>query len=217
MNAEEAMQANRGKRRRAAPTPQELEAQLAPMQSAVKWALLGLVIERQGHGYELARRFEEAYSGLLSLSSSSYVYKALGTLERRGWIEALPDEQMRGVRKTRYRSTVPGEDAFQQHLLDQLMGVDRCGALFLRKLAVFAHEPERVLYIIKRSERACASGNGTLPSAHRGGGEVDATGALAARLHAQGRELALTAMITWLQYARGEIDAHAEKDGSAVR
>ena len=31
----------------------------SPMQSAVQWALLGLVIERPSYGYELVKRFED--------------------------------------------------------------------------------------------------------------------------------------------------------------
>ena len=39
------------------------------MRSIVNWAVLGLVIERPGYAYELAKRFECAYEGALSLSS----------------------------------------------------------------------------------------------------------------------------------------------------
>jgi hypothetical protein len=42
----------------AATGPQELEATPASLQSAVKWASLGLVIERPDHGCEPARRFD---------------------------------------------------------------------------------------------------------------------------------------------------------------
>src|ERR1700731_241869 len=61
--------------------------QQAPMQSLVNWALLGLVIERPSYAYELAQRFERTYEGVLSLSSISHVYTALGTLRDRSLVE----------------------------------------------------------------------------------------------------------------------------------
>jgi DNA-binding PadR family transcriptional regulator len=43
------------------------------MQSPVNWALLGLVIERPSHAYELAHRFDRTYDGALSLSEPPWV------------------------------------------------------------------------------------------------------------------------------------------------
>src|ERR1700760_582056 len=65
-------------------------AAVAPMQSPVNWALLGLVIERPSYAYELAVRFERTYEGALSLSSVSHVYTALATLRERGLVEEIP-------------------------------------------------------------------------------------------------------------------------------
>jgi len=43
----------------------------APMTSEVNWALLGLIIERPSYAYDLGKRFERTYDGVLSLSSTS--------------------------------------------------------------------------------------------------------------------------------------------------
>jgi DNA-binding PadR family transcriptional regulator len=63
----------------------------APMRSEVNWALLGLVIERSSYAYELARRFERTYDGVLALSAVSHVYTALETLRSRGLVEYITE------------------------------------------------------------------------------------------------------------------------------
>ncbi len=68
-----------------------------PMHSAVNWALLGLVIERPSYAYELARRFERAYEGALSISSVSHVYTALAALRARSLVEESPGPGLTAV------------------------------------------------------------------------------------------------------------------------
>jgi DNA-binding PadR family transcriptional regulator len=75
------------------------------MHSPVCWALLGLVIERPSHAYELAQRFDRTYEGVLALSSVSHAYKALATLESRSLIEEVPGTRAGRLPKPRYRAT----------------------------------------------------------------------------------------------------------------
>jgi DNA-binding PadR family transcriptional regulator len=75
------------------------------MHSPVCWALLGLVIERPSHAYELAQRFDRTYDGVLALSSVSHAYKALATLESRSLIEEVPGTRAGRLPKPRYRAT----------------------------------------------------------------------------------------------------------------
>jgi PadR family transcriptional regulator, regulatory protein AphA len=204
------MAVKRGGGEAAAIGPQKLEARLAPMQSAVKWALLGLVIERPVHGYELARRFDRDYGDQLALSGVSYVYRALDALQRRGLIDALPEEPARRLPKIRYRATEKGEIAFQQHLMGEMIDVGHRRRLFFRKLACFAAQPERALEIVTRVERASlAQKDRTLPITSAQPSVSSEPHALAARFHAEGRRLALTATLAWLQYAREELEALA--------
>lgn len=210
------MQPKRGVGDARMPEPHALEAKLAPMRSAVGWALLGLVIERPSHGYELAARFRSDYEDLLALSDVSYVYRALEMLERRGWIEPLPDDgQPRRAKKTSYRSTESGEDAYQEHLIAQMTAVDQDGRLFARKLGVFAHRPKRALAVIEHAERACVAHGQQPPATEPDRAASGDPGALAARLHADRRRRALTATVAWLQFARGEIEALAHNGGLA--
>jgi hypothetical protein len=54
----------------------------AAMRSPVGWSVLGLLVQRPSHGYEVAKRFESTYGEELKLSSVSHVYPVLNA-----WIE----------------------------------------------------------------------------------------------------------------------------------
>jgi DNA-binding PadR family transcriptional regulator len=178
------------------------------MQSAVHWALLGLVIERPSYGYELAQRFESAYQGMLHLSGISYVYTALDTLQRRSMIEEIPGTRAGRQPKPRYRATDEGVRAYQARLTEQIQENLRRARLFARQLAVFAQEPEMGLEIIERYGQACLdeAGGATMPSDDQ---PVDAISALAARLVSEESRLSLEAKLPWVEYARREFKALA--------
>lgn len=178
-----------------------------PLQSAVQWALLGLVIERPSYGYELATRFERAYGEALRLSSVSYAYTALQGLEQRGLIEEVARSEGRQP-KPIYRATREGVEAFQEQLACEVSEERRRSRVSARKLAVFAGEPELGLRVIVRIREAC------LKEAVRswpGGGvaeaELDSAGQLAARLAAEESRLAIDAKLAWLDYAARELRA----------
>ena len=57
------------------------------MRSPINWAVLGLLIERPGHAYELFQRFDSAYAGAIELSSNSQINGALKALRERALIE----------------------------------------------------------------------------------------------------------------------------------
>jgi len=185
----------------------------SPMQSAVQWALLGLVIERPSYGYELAQRFEVAYQGMLHLSGISYVYTALDTLQRRGMIEEIPGTRSGRQPKPRYRATADGVDSYKERLSAQIQEDFRRSRLFARQLAVFAHEPDVALEIIERYSEACleeASDASIPPPGEHAG---DAVAGLAARLVSEESRLAMDAKLPWVEYARREFKALvADKD-----
>ena len=53
-------------------------ASCAVLRSQVACAVLGLVIEKPSHGYEIGQRFERRFGGFLSVGRSS-IYAALGS------------------------------------------------------------------------------------------------------------------------------------------
>lgn len=86
---------------------------------AVKHALLGLLLERRGYGYDLMRRLEERLGPAWQLNPST-VYAALDQLEEDGWIVAgEPPRQepvareRRRVRRVVYEVTAEGVAAFE--------------------------------------------------------------------------------------------------------
>jgi len=181
----------------------------SPMQSAVHWALLGLVIERPSYGYELAQRFEHAYAGMLQLSGISYVYTALDTLQCRRMIEEIPGTRTGRQPKPRYRATTEGVRSYQQRLIVQMREDFRRSRLFARQLAVLAQEPEMALDVIEHYGQECLAEAGDTPlPALRGDCEDAATG-LAARLVSEERRLAIESRLPWIDYARREFRALA--------
>jgi DNA-binding PadR family transcriptional regulator len=98
--------------------------QTPPMHSQVNWSLLGLVIKRPSYAYELAKRFERTYDGVLSLSSVSHIYTALASLKDRSLIERVPGTGSEAQRKPIYKATAHGIEEYRGWLLGQL-GEDR--------------------------------------------------------------------------------------------
>jgi DNA-binding PadR family transcriptional regulator len=186
---------------------------VAPMQSAVHWALLGLVIERPSYGYELAHRFEHAYAGMLRLSGVSYVYTALDTLQRRGMIEETPGTRGGRQPRPRYRATPEGVCDYKEHLIAQIGEDFRRSRLFARQLAAFAHHPELGLEVIERYGQACLREAGDAPMPSAGDAALDAVSGLASRLVCEEGRLTTEAKLPWVEYARREFKGLA---GSAL-
>ena len=42
------------------------DGNVSAMRSSINWAVLGLLIERPAHGYDVFRRFDDAYAGAIS-------------------------------------------------------------------------------------------------------------------------------------------------------
>jgi DNA-binding PadR family transcriptional regulator len=179
------------------------------MQSAVHWALLGLVIERPSYGYELAHRFEHAYAGMLQLSGISYVYTALDTLQFRGMIEEIPGTRMGRQPKPRYRATSDGVRDYRERLILQMREDFRRSRLFARQLAVLAQEPEMALDVIEHYGRACLAEAGETPLSLTPDACTDVVSSLASRLVSEERRLTVEARLPWIDYARREFKALA--------
>jgi DNA-binding PadR family transcriptional regulator len=179
------------------------------MRSPVGWALLGLLIERPGYGYDLVQRFERTYGDALELSSPSQIYTALKGLEQRSLIELLPSEDTGtdALRqpKPRYRATPEGLNRYQDRLISQVHEERRRSRLFARQLAIL--DPHAALTVIERYEESClqeptrALSERSLSSS--GGG----TSAFASRLIAEESRLATGTTLQWIEYARRELEA----------
>lgn len=185
----------------------ERDAQAGPMQSQVNWALLGLVIERPSYAYELARRFERTYEGVLTLSSVSHAYTALATLRERALIEELPGTRLGRQPKPHYQATDRGLEDYGQWLVGQVHEDLRRQRLFVLALATFTRDPQMALEILTRYEQACLVEAGSMTIKSRETGCAGGAPELAARLLAEEGRLALGAKLAWVEYARRELKA----------
>jgi DNA-binding PadR family transcriptional regulator len=174
------------------------------LRSPIAWALLGLVIEAPGHGYELAQRFKHAYGGMLSLTYNNHVYKLLPILQARDLIEEIspPAEEKAApnrLPKLHYRATERGVLAYQEWLLAQMEDQRQRSRLFARQIAML--EPQAALDVLDEYERECLADADEVPPAE------GIREALAERLVEGEEQTTLEVRLSWIKYARSELEA----------
>ncbi len=195
------------------------DAGTGAMRSPVNWAVLGLAIERPSYGYEILQRFERNYGELLKLSSPSQIYSALDSLREREMIEAT-SEPAPGVAsrqpKLHYRATEEGVRRYQEHLVGQAEEDRRRSSLFARELAALA--PEDALAVLGHYEQMCLARATKARPQDVEPAAPDASTTLADRLAAEEERLSMETKLPWIEYARRELCAMADRgrqNGSA--
>jgi len=177
------------------------------LRSGLAWALLGLVIERPSYGYELVQRFERIYGAVLVLSSGSHIYRLLETLRVRSLIEEVappPDMKLTRQSKPHYRATELGKLAYQDWLVTQAEEERRRARMFVRQLSML--EPQHALEVIARYEEECLQDAGEAAAE-----QVGVPREVAERLADEDQHLAFEARISWIEYARRELEAVVDK------
>jgi DNA-binding PadR family transcriptional regulator len=180
---------------------------IKPMTSQVNWAVLGLLIERPGYGYQIMQRFADTYGEELPLRSDSHVYSALNALESRGLIEELPGASVvlsgtdRQPRPS-YRATHEGVLKYRDWMLAQTGEDRRRCRLFVRQLAVFAHEPEAALEVLDRYEQECLREAANTRAIASNDLQANTVGGLVGRLISEESRLVAQARLPWVEYAR---------------
>jgi DNA-binding PadR family transcriptional regulator len=181
------------------------------MRSPIHWAVLGLLIERRGHAYDLFQRFDSAYAGAIELSSHSQINGALKALQQRSMIERLPcDEEgpdARAQPRARYQPTAKGLRDYEQWLLAYSPRGTNAPGVFAHQVGVLP--PASALVAIERFEQACLSETSSIRLAREQGSPPSSALQLEARLMAEEKYLALAAKIQWARYARSQIEAFA--------
>jgi DNA-binding PadR family transcriptional regulator len=180
------------------------------MHSQISWTLLGLIIERPSHGYELAKRFERIYADKLRLASDSHAYTALKALERHGLIETLPGTDT-SRQKAKHRASAAGLAAYHDWMRAQVAEDRRRHHVFLLQMTALHRDPEQALAILADYEKSCLSddADGSLPAPDHAGAM-----ALQARLIAEEKRVSAGARVQWARYARSEIKAFARAQPS---
>jgi DNA-binding PadR family transcriptional regulator len=174
------------------------------MRSSVNWALLGLVIERPSYAYELARRFERTYRDVLSLSSRSHVYTALGALAGRGYVEEVPGTRQGRQPKPQYRATAAGVESYAQWLVDYVSQDRQRQHMFVRQLWALAGNPIVALEILARYEQAWLAEAEHARRLGMEGVADDPDTEVLARIIADERRLTVPARVSWVAHLRRE-------------
>lgn len=86
------------------------------LRSTVNTAVLCLVLQRPGNGYEIGRRFVSRY-GAFFRSSQRHIYSSLERLEQQGLIEATPADGPPHDGGPGFRATASGARAYKAWLL----------------------------------------------------------------------------------------------------
>jgi DNA-binding PadR family transcriptional regulator len=188
------------------------DGSVSAMRSPIHWAVLGLLVERPGHGYDLFQRFDDAYAGAIELSTHSQINGAVKALEQRSLIERLapshPDAPAR-PRSTAivYRATAKGLRDYEEWLMAWSPRSADAPGVFARQLAVLP--TATALAVIERYEQACLGETCTTPVPRSDGGAPGDALELQGRLISEEKHLALAAKIEWARYARSQIKMFA--------
>lgn len=127
----------------------------------MKQAVLGLIVERPGYGYDLIRRFNERLGAAWHLNPST-VYNAIDDLWDRGFIVVRDERGMVGRprRSTKliYEATPPGAAWFRTWLTAPVGKVEPVRAEIFLKLALASQEHALpLLQVIDAQIDACSS------------------------------------------------------------
>ena len=170
---------------------------------SLKHAVLALVAERRGYGYELVQRFEERVGPGWQLNPSA-VYPALDQLERGGLVTSTA--RRGGTRRNPrivYAPTAAGTEALETWLRATDAPPEPIRADLHLRLAFARREHGAALVAqLAAHERACAELLARYPrppgSARRAAGPALVDDAVVARLQAE---------LAWLAHARAALEA----------
>ncbi len=197
-------------------TVEASDQSVSAMRSPIHWAVLGLLIERPGYGYDVFHRFDDAYAGAIELSTHSQINGSVKALEQRGLIERVPAQtpspEAQPQRRIRFRATARGLRAYEDWLMAYSPRSADAPGVFARQLGGLP--TVTALTVIERYEQACLSEISSTRLPRTDGNASGGAQALQARLIAEEKHLALTAKIQWARYARSQLETLAS-GGSA--
>ncbi len=184
----------------------------AVLRSQVACTVLGLVIEKPSHGYEIGQRFERRFGGFLSVGRSS-IYAALGSLMEAGLIEKMSSRSTTGVSRgakagASYRATARGARAYRGWLAERVRSDPQRVEMLGRMTLAGVHSVEAALDFVGRYERECVREAQELarPVESAASGCAGISG-LVERLLIEERRRMIDAQLAWITYARAELRA----------
>jgi DNA-binding PadR family transcriptional regulator len=184
----------------------------AALRSQVACAVLGLVIEKPSHGYEIGQRFDRRFGGFLSVGRSS-IYAALASLMEAGLIEKMSGRSTTGVSRgakagASYRATPRGARAYRAWLAERVRNDPQRVEMLGRMTLAGVHSVEAALDFIGRYERECVREAQEL-SRPLGDADDERDGitGVVERLLIDERRRMIDAQLGWITYARAELRA----------
>ena len=187
-------------------------ADSAALRSQIACAVLGLVIEKPSHGYEIGQRFEGRFGEFFSAGRSS-IYAALGTLMDAGLIEKMAGRSTTGVRQgakagAPYRATARGARAYRGWLAERVRNDPQRVEMLGRMTLAGVHSVEAAVDFIARYEQECVREAQELARPDRGA-TPDPIGVagVVERLLIEERRRMIDAQLAWITYARAELRA----------
>ena len=173
---------------------------------SAKYAILGLVIERPGYGYQLAQRLEERFGS--SAFAPSGVYSALDQLGRDQYVRAAGEmgagPARRAAPRTIYEATDEGVDHFETWMLGSSPTPPLRDELHMKIALCSPRNVPRLIDMVYGQELACMGRLRDLKeiSEREDAGDSQEWSRLM-RVLARDAEIALwRARIEWLQSAR---------------
>lgn len=173
---------------------------------SAKYAILGLVIERPGYGYQLAQRLDERFGS--SAFAPSGVYFALDQLSRDQFVRAAgeigPGPARRAAPRMIYEATEEGVEHFESWLLGSSPTPPLRDELHMKIALCRPGSLPRLIDLIYGQELACRGRLCDIKRSSEGepAGHVQEWSRLMRRL-ARDAEIALwNARIDWLRSAR---------------
>jgi DNA-binding PadR family transcriptional regulator len=179
---------------------------MQPMTSPVNWALLGLIIERESYAYELAQRFQSIYRNVISLSSTSHVYTALGVLQGRSLVEQVPSERAGRQPKPGYRATALGIQSYGDWLVGYVREDRRRQVMLVLGLSALAGSPKALLEILERYEQAWLEPGDTTELLAPDSAPAGPGGELIKRILTEANEPTAAAKRAWVRHARAALE-----------
>ncbi len=186
---------------------------------SAKHAVLGLVIERPGYGYQLAQRLDERFGS--SCFAPSGVYSALDQLSRDELVRSAGEMRAgparRAAPRTIYEATEEGVERFEAWMLDPSPAPPLRDELHMKIALCRPRNVARLIEVVTGQELVCL---GRLRDLKRLAEETASRrdwSSLMGALAAEAEVAFWNARIEWLQNARELLEQlRAERDASRL-
>lgn len=166
-----------------------------------EYVILGLLLEKEMHGYELHQGFQESLGHVWNIGLS-HMYALLKKLEEDGFVQARQEMQESRPPRHIYQITEVGREAFLHWLNEPVESIRQIRLEFLGKLYFCQRMgPETVEYLVSRQTERCHQLEENL---RRAESEAPAE-ALFERLVLRFRLGQVQAVLKWLQECQEEI------------